>query len=588
MEHWSITLGPKFLFSCIRICGGVCLSLLPSLAATDSVEAFDGATIALPPFYVEPAGERWTLVAAEDYELLTTHDHTFARQFTRAYFRQSHFVSQLVPPRYLWRPYLPDTFIVTDRDSRRLTKDNMVGQIIAKQKSLHQANERRSRFLPNLRLTSPDSSINFAFFDETDLDQNTSRNRQNHFNDSWHILNQRRDASGFRFSTSRLNQQLSAHAPTLPHWAIVGLVDIYDHTTFTRNQMTVDPLELEVPDPVDASPETAPPLIALEALLGPPMPSGREAQLLWRKHAHLFVRWSLFAEDGKHRDAFWKFIDESEHKSASEVRFRETFGLSFATALEAITQFHPTKGAKKLAVKIASDFHQPKVSITTASRAVISHRLAEWERLETRHMREQHPQWIDTYLSRARQTIASARQNGADSPALSATSGLLEFEANEVDLATRELQAAVDAGVSRPYVLHTLAQLKFDAVLARHSDGLLIPTSQIEPAVALLLRAHQTAPAAAEVYRLLSTIWEASDHPFGTKEMAVLATGVRRFPRNHALVVQLVRMQVRRGDFQNARNVLHFARDRAADTETITVYDKLATTLNDLTENVPQ
>ena len=92
----------------------------PHSLSAQEPEAFGGATVSLPPFYVEPEnGEDWTRVTSGGFELLTTNDRTFAREFTLSYFQLTHLISQIIPLRYLWEPHIFDTFIVVNRKNRR-------------------------------------------------------------------------------------------------------------------------------------------------------------------------------------------------------------------------------------------------------------------------------------------------------------------------------------------------------------------------------------------------------------------------------------------------------------------------------------
>ncbi len=307
-------------FPCPGLILAGCLCAASLGSAQDDDEAFGGATVALPPFYVEPLnGESWTLTTVEGFELLTTHDRTFARRFVQSYLTQSHLVNQFVPERYRWRPHTPDTFVVVDRKSSRLAEDDAITQIL-------------------------------------------ERNREN-------------------------------------------------------------------------------------------------------------------------------------------------------------------------------------------------------------------------YLDRARKTIASARQNNADSPALAAVAGLLEFEAGNVNVAHEELSNAVDAGIDRPSVLRMLARIKFDLLVAKLPEGEFLSHDAIIPAIDLLRQAHETKPRSAAVYSDLVEIWENAGYPLAVSDVAILAEGVRSFPRNLSLVSDLAQMQARRGKVKTAVSILKFSAARAADRSVESSLNKLIATV---------
>ncbi|MBT5903946.1 MAG: hypothetical protein HOH58_17750 [Opitutaceae bacterium] len=374
-------------------------------AQHETIEGFDGATLSLPPFYVEPAdGESWTRVTADGFELLTTNDRTFARQFTRSYFEQNHLIAQLVPPRYLWWPYLRDTFIVVDRKNRRLNSDDAMGRIIEQNQSQLTSRFAKRNYLPNLRLVSADNSINFAFLKEGDLGGGGrgGRDRQFFFDESLAVPGSNRLTAGFRFSSNRLKQQLTARAPALPMWLIAGLVDLYDHGEFARGRITIETLEIPKVAPLPSPPESpvlpepaaAPSVLqlALVDLIIDPIPTQRADQEKWVKHAHLFVRWCLFVDDGKYRTSLWKFVDDSEVHPPSQQRFTETFGITMAEAQLKLEQYAVVAGKKNISFSIARNFTRPDVQVTAAKRSDVSRLLSEWERLETDHVRSRYPE----------------------------------------------------------------------------------------------------------------------------------------------------------------------------------------------------
>ncbi len=555
----------------------------PHSLSAQEPEAFGGATVSLPPFYVEPEnGEDWTRVTSGGFELLTTNDRTFAREFTLSYFQQTHLISQIIPLRYLWEPHIFDTFIVVNRKNRRLQADDALGRIIEKTQSNLTSRSARERYVPNLRLLSADSSINFAFLNEGDLGGRGSHSRQFFFDDALAAPGASRRTAGFRFSTNRLKQQLATRAPALPVWAITGLVDLYDHGEFSQGRIVIDPLKL--PPLVVVEDSATPPSLALPllVLLTQTIPDDHESKQIWVKHAHLFVRWCLFAEDGKFRDALWKFVDDSVAKSPNDERFLATFGLSIAEAQLAIEQFFTTATSKKISLTASRNQKRPDVKIEPASRIEVSRLLAEWERLETEHMRKVYPGLTETYLQRARKTIASARQNGSVSTALQSTSGLLEYAAGNTAYALAELTSAVEAGETRPLVLQVLARLIFEEATANQLDDEAVPIEAVQPAIDLLLRAHRSDSTFVAIYLDLSEIWDTAAHPLSVNEVAVLAAGIRHFPRDLVLVNRLVRMQAARGKWKTARSILQFAETRAMNAEAVQFIAALGKQLDDL------
>ena len=65
-------------------------------------------------------------------------------------------------------------------------------------------------------------------------------------------------------------------------------------------------------------------------------------------------------------------------------------------------------------------------------------------------------------------------------------------------------------------------------------------------------------------------------------EVAVLAAGIRHFPRDLVLVNRLVRMQAARGKWKTARSILQFAETRAMNAEAVQFIAALGKQLDDL------
>ncbi|GAB5562552.1 MAG: hypothetical protein SynsKO_41990 [Synoicihabitans sp.] len=544
--------------------------------AQDTEEAFGGATVALPPFYVEPRdGENWTRVQADGFELITTHDRTFARQFVQSYLVQTHLVNQFVPERYRWQPHTPDTFVAVDQKSNRLSQDDAIMKMLERNRENYESTNTRGNFLPNLRLISVDSSVNFAFLNQSDLGSGRAGSRASVPGERFIVPGNPQPAKGFRFSPNRLSQQLNDHTLARPLWAISGLVDLYNRSEFTRGRVSIDPYHGSRTDP-DRIPFSAD---DLERLLISPPPSTETGRLRWQKHAELLVQWCLFAENGKNRDKFWGYLDHTVVRPPSEAAFTQFMNMSFAETALVLEDYYQEWGHRRVRFTPPSRPPRGNVKVSAAKRVDVVRILAEWERLEAKHINKHFPELRETYLERARKTIASARHNHVDSPELAAVAGLLEFEADNLDVAREELTRAVEAGVDRPSVLQALAQVELDALLAG-LDNAESPTPElIKPIADLLIRAHNSAPQHVAIYTNLAEVWGKSGQPLAVDDIAILAKGVRSFPRNLQLVTQLAQMQAHRGNLSTAVSILNFAADRAAS-------EKIQQTLQNLVETM--
>src|SRR5262249_1805557 len=133
--------------------------------------------------------------------------------------------------------------------------------------------------------------------------------------------------------------------PSLPRWCEAGFVDVYDVLDFTssvtRLQMliwrdrsqTQEIAEARVRPGFDAENYRIPILSLGDFLAAEPRPDmSPEDANLWRAEAALFVRWALFGDSGRRRNAFWDFVRRSSKGETGEEFFRSIFNLSYTEA----------------------------------------------------------------------------------------------------------------------------------------------------------------------------------------------------------------------------------------------------------------
>ncbi len=404
-----------------RVSLGIPLLVVPLLAQSPEDFTAD-SVVALPPFYVEPDNPfNWTALTAPGLEIITTHDRDFAVAFARSYYRQLELIRLIIPDRYFWWPAESDKFIVVEPDHQRSKTDRVVGQILDQEQA--RTGQRRGRvFLPNFGLNSPDSTIVFAFHDRvTPLGVSPFYGRQSA---GTYPFDSGASEIGFHSNTNRITDRLSRRSPAIPAWAIIGLVELYDECKFFDQRIVIAGLPTLPPPPVPPAPpphvaapstvdtppasaETPPPPPPIEHLNFPflfaqPIPADAASRAAWRDQAHLFVRWALFAEDQKYREAFWTFIDRQEHALATEDTFTTCFGLTFAAANAAITIYRADAARDATTLRL-SDFEPPtRLRAERAKPAQVARILAEWEQLETAYVRKVEPDLTPVYLQRAR------------------------------------------------------------------------------------------------------------------------------------------------------------------------------------------
>ena len=545
------------------------------------------AAISLPPFFVEPASppERWVLAQAPGFELLTTNDATYAKGYARQYFRQLELVRQIVPDRYLWEPHLPTRHIVVGTKSKRQATDEVMRQMLARSRTQLMESDQdvvvAPQFLPNMRLSGRDTSVVFAFQDAPPEGDSGIGGVTGFLlrsgNPRWQSS---RDDPGFYFTTARLTELLRQRTPALPAWLITGLTGFYDNCRFSSDQVEVATLVWRSPAMSEAlrrDADTPRELLTLPALFAapPPPPGERELRLHWESQTVLFVRWALFADDRAHREGLWKFIDRLELAPPTERTFRSCFGFGFAEARDRLSEYLTQAVQETFSLNTPETETFPEITTRRADAEVVGLIHGEWERLETNYVRQHAPHLTELYLNRARGTVDRARQAG-DSADLQALAGLIAFEAEQTELARRELEAAIRRGVRRPHALQALAQLRYEELRARHpaADGP-IPAEAIGSVRILLDAALTESPALPEVYVQLAEMWTHTDAVLTRDDLVPLAAGSRLFPHLPAVIVRMALLQAGRNEPISALQILSYARARCRDDDTAILYDRL-------------
>ena len=585
-------------------------SLVPAAGPDDESSTDQSAVVALPPFYVEPDRPfRWNRVTGPGFELLTTHDRNFGRAFATSYYRQLELIRLVIPDRYLWKSGGPETFIVVEPDHRRPKSDSLLSRILEKNDDRTRRGERR-QFLPNFGLSGADCATVFAFVD---------LNEGKEFSDFGGSFGRGFGAPSppsdleFHANTNRITERLLRAYPALPVWSIHGLIDVYDSFRFVSTWIELTPLEplpplvvavavapgseegvqnddgsLEpasppVPEVVlgEVVPPLRPPLLDLTFVFHHELPEEPTLAQAWRQQCSLFVRWALFADDRAHQSAFWKLIDRHEFAVLNEEIFRECFDLSFAEAATRITAFRESDATQKRTLRLKKFDPPAEIASARASRAEVARILSDWERLETEYIRQLQPDLTEIYLTRARQTIATAKQAGHGSPELTAVSGLLEFEAGNLTTARPALETAWAQGVRRPHLLQALAQMRFEAARSTVPADKKLDITHIGPALSLLRLAHESAPAIPATYSQFAELWDQSDEPLLREDVVILAAGARYFPQHPKVILPMALLQVRRGNVKMAIQVLNYAKDRTHQSRSREVYESFVARIQD-------
>ena len=68
---------------------------------------------------------------------------------------------------------------------------------------------------------------------------------------------------------------------------------------------------------------------------------GDERTALWRAQCALFMRWAVVHDEGRQREAFWRFVERLERQPPDEALFRACFGFGYADMRDRLSDYLP-------------------------------------------------------------------------------------------------------------------------------------------------------------------------------------------------------------------------------------------------------
>ena len=276
--------------------------------------------------------------------------------------------------------------------------------------------------------------------------------------------------------------------------------------------------------------------------------AGPAVRRKWEDQAALFARWQILGHDGAKsggKDGFWRLVYlASSGVPVDEELFKQCLGWSYAEAAQRMGRY--LKGA----VLGPGDIGMkpfPRTGIITlqpATEAQIARLKGNFERLEAKRLRADHPDLAALYEEAARSTLLRGLKRTDNDPAVRAVLGRLEMDTGHPAAARPHLEAAFAAKVANTRALLALARLRIDEAIA--ADGKIAP-AQLQGVFAPLTAARERKPAEVETYRLIAEIWRRSVAPPQRGHLAVLLEGVKLFPHDLDLLRQVAEVHQQYG-----------------------------------------
>jgi len=575
-----------------RACRWALLAVTPALFARASApDDPEKDLVKLPPFIVEAnrEGPIWQYAQMPGFEILSRCYEAKSRALARAYFQAHRLHTALLPERFLMRFDVPTKLIFYDENLWPLERQEAVAAMLRALPMLPEK-LRNDAGAPSAfdRLRDPDPLFSRALArggDAADSGrpvQPVAKPISTFFTDM-RLTDE--DAviifalvpEGYNqvFATflrpTYLAKLLGGRTPTLPPWFVGAFLDLYGRLVIGDDTLTLAPMVLgsaEATTAAQENPESVVrsfrPLLELFATDAQSrMTAGDGGDRVAAMELLLFVRWALDPAGGSRREAFLTFVEQSCTHPATEKTFRDCFGRSSAEVLETVAAYLP-HALRHDVTWHAQPIEIPEFSFGPATAGQIARIRGDWERLETAYVRRTSPELEEKYFTKAQRTLQHAYENNERDPRLLAVLGLCELDAGKATEARTYLEAAAEGAVVRPRVYLELARLRLGQELATARDEKL-SRAEAMGLLALLSTARNQAPALEGVYGLTAEIWEQCADAPEADDRAVLAEGLRLFPRSAELAYRTAKLYLREGRKAEAATIVETAWQRGAE-----------------------
>lgn len=340
-------------------------------------------------------------------------------------------------------------------------------------------------------------------------------------------------AGYFRFL---LRRQLGDKAPP---WFEEGLVQLFAATEFDRKVITF----AQLGDGFGAekvgdfnhmlAQRSIMPFGQMLAANGP-----RQRSPFWSAQCYAFVHMCLYGWDKKYQKPFLTFVKRLETEEPSEKLFKECFKKSYndvATELRGYVSFTAYRKMEFKAKKGQEIPEPPAVALKAAADADVGRIKGEVLRL-------------GGHGEAARNTLIAPYVRGERDPRLLAALGLDEKQGGRDERARKFLEAASNAKVERPRAYLELARLRFkDAEAAPAGGEGKFSQQQVSEVLTPLFVARQQRPPMADVYTLIAETWSRSVVAPEAKHLEPVFEGVKLFPRDATLLMQVALLAAKRG-----------------------------------------
>jgi hypothetical protein len=429
---------------------------------------------------------------------------------------------------------LPKMLVLTGQSSGQALSQQLVQEFEADVNARAAKAERRDtavRYLPNLMLSDWDALITFAVIDEVNFSE-----------------------SGVTLAADSVRLRLQRCTPTLPDWAIEGFMALFATVHFQDDRVALEPMKwisaTETQRLVDAAdaPRILLPMSELVAPLTAEQRGDAEHLARWRAQAALFLRWALDGKGAPARAPFWKFVARTREAPPTEALFEECFGMGSSDVRDRLSDYLPLAVKKGIALSLEERGDGRMSRPREATPAEIARIKGDWDRLAVGFVTRRSPEHVGQYLALARTTLQRGMQEETVDPRVQAVLGLTELETGRAAEARPLLDAAVAGNATGPRAYIELARLRLlEAQIRVGGAGNQLSAAEAEGILRPLAQARTQAPPIALGYVVAAQTWFQSAYELQPADQAVIAEGLRLFPRDPSILYTVALLRASRG-----------------------------------------
>ncbi|RXK56554.1 hypothetical protein ESB00_12010 [Oleiharenicola lentus] len=286
---------------------------------------------------------------------------------------------------------------------------------------------------------------------------------------------------------------------------------------------------------------------------------------LWAKQAYAFVHYCMFGANLRHKEALVTFVGRLVQEPLSEELFKECFKTGYKGMVEELNGYlrHTRHKYQQYNLQAGDRLTTADIELTVASATQVG--LIKGDTLQLAgHPEAAYTEYRNTY------------RRGSREPALLA--GLSATVPNP-EMAAKFADEAIKAGVTRPSAFVRQARNRLAAFRADPGPDGKLTQQQLAAVLGPLFKARSLPPPIPELYETIAEAWAASSIAPKPEHLAVLDEGVRRFPRNSALLHQTALLYHRIGAADTAAAIARLGLRFAADEATKAQFNSLLSLL---------